>query len=142
MTELVVCLSTGKGTWQHVFRLIKEQDWEKVFVITSEFFKDKIDMSEMLRISEHAQEHAPPFRAAVLDKIDKIETIVVDPDRFLTELTEEIRNKLNGKIKGTEVAINFISGSGKEHMAILSALLKLGLGVRLVALTKDGVKEV
>jgi len=118
MTELVVCLSTGKGTWQHVFRLIKEQDWEKVFVITSEFFKDKIE------------------------NIDKIETIVVDPDRFLTELTEEIRNKLNGKIKGTEVAINFISGSGKEHMAILSALLKLGLGVRLVALTKDGVKEV
>src|SRR3989338_6855704 len=118
MTELIVCLSTRKGTWQHVFRLIKEQDWEKVFVITPEFFKDKID------------------------KMNKVETIVVDPDRFLTELTEEIRNKLNGRIKGTEVAINFISGSGKEHMAILSAILKLGLGIRLVALTQDGVKEV
>jgi len=27
-------------------------------------------------------------------------------------------------------------------MAILSAILKLGLGLRFIALTKDGVKEV
>jgi len=39
------------------------------------------------------------------------------------------------------VALNLVSGNGKEHMAILSALLKLGIGVRLMAVTKDGVRE-
>jgi len=33
------------------------------------------------------------------------------------------------------------SGSGKEHMALLSALLKLGLGIRLVSFTNNGIKE-
>ena len=41
-----------------------------------------------------------------------------------------------------ETAVNLISGDGKEHMALLSALLKLGVGIRLIALTKEGVKEV
>ena len=41
-----------------------------------------------------------------------------------------------------EVGLNFISGTGKEHMALLSAVLKLGIGIRFFALTKDGVKEI
>ena len=40
-----------------------------------------------------------------------------------------------------EVAVNIVSGNGKEHMAIISALLKLGVGIRLMAVTKDGVRE-
>ena len=46
------------------------------------------------------------------------------------------------KIKDSEVAVNFVSGTGKEHMALLSALLKLGIGIRLLALTKEGVTEI
>ena len=37
---------------------------------------------------------------------------------------------------------NFVSGMGKEHMALISALLKLGVGIRLMALTKNGIEEV
>ena len=118
MAELVAYLGSGKGTWGHVFGLIKEEGWEKVLLITTEFFKDKINSG------------------------DKIETIVIDSDKFLLELTEDIKNRLKDKIKGTEVALSLISGSGKEHMAILAALLKLGLGIRLVTLTKNGVKEI
>ena len=51
-------------------------------------------------------------------------------------------NNLKGKIKDTEVEVNFISGAGKEHMAIMGALLKLGVGIRLMALTRDGVEEI
>jgi len=39
------------------------------------------------------------------------------------------------------VGVNFISGAGKEHMALVSALMKLGVGFRLMASTMDGVKE-
>jgi hypothetical protein len=119
MTTLVACLSTGKGTWGHVARLVAEEDWEKVILIGNDFAKENF-------------------------KIEKKDTefIVIDPMRHLPELVEEIKKGLDGKIKGAEVALNIVSGSGKEHMAVLSALLKLGFGIRLVALTKEGVKEI
>ena len=36
MTELIACLSTGKGTWAHVSKLI-ENEWDKVFLVTNDF---------------------------------------------------------------------------------------------------------
>lgn len=118
MTDLIACVSSGKGTWGHVQRLINEQDWGKIVLITDEFGKEN-------------------FKAE-----KKAEYILIDPNQFLPDLIEDIHKKLENRLTGTEVAINFISGSGKEHMAILSAILKLGMGIRLVALTKEGIKEV
>jgi len=40
MTELVACLSTGKGTWGHVSRLIADGTWEKIILITNDFGKE------------------------------------------------------------------------------------------------------
>jgi hypothetical protein len=118
MTELVACLSSGKGTWGHVSRLIEGQEWEKVFLITDSFGKEKFE------------------------KKDLVEFIIIDPNKFLPEIVEDIKAGLKDKITGLEVAVNFISGSGKEHMALMSALQQLGIGLRLVALTKTGIKEV
>lgn len=117
MTELVACLSTGKGTWGHVSRLIQEVKWDKVFLLTNEYGKENFT------------------------KDDKTEFIVINADQGLRELRDEIQTKLKDLIKGTEVAVNFISGIGKEHMALMAALLKLGVGMRFVALTKEGVQE-
>ena len=118
MTDLIACLSTGKGTWAHVFRLIEEHEWDNIFLITNEFGKEKFQPKK------------------------QVEYILINSNRFLPELTEDIKSQLKEKINPTDVAVNLISGSGKEHMAILSALLKLGLGIRLIALTTNGVKEV
>lgn len=118
MTELVACLSSGKGTWEHVKRVIEGEEWEKIFLITDKFGKDNFKCNK------------------------PIEFILIDQNKFLTELVEDIRSALKGKITGIEVAINLISGTGKEHMALLSALLKLGVAIRQVALTKEGVKEI
>ena len=118
MTSLIAYISSGKGTWAHVNRLISDQEWDKIFLLTDEFGKENF-------------------------KPDKpVEFIIIDSNKYLPELTEDIKKALDGKITGIEVGVNFISGNGKEHMALLSALLKLGLGLRLVALTKDGIKEV
>ncbi len=65
----------------------------------------------------------------------------MDPNKEFTDLRDDIYNQLKAKVKGEEVGLNLVSGTGKEHMALMSAVLKLGVGVRLVALTKDGVKE-
>mgnify|MGYP001603209775 CR=1 FL=1 len=118
MPILIANLSTGKGTWGHVSRLIEDRQWNKVFLITNEFGKENFTKNE------------------------KTELIIIDQNLGIKEIQEEIRSKLKSKIKDTEVWINMVSGTGKEHMALLSACLKLGLGINLIALTKDGIKEI
>lgn len=117
MTDLVACISSGDKSSAHVARLIKEQDWKKIFLITDDVGRQNFK----------AEKHA--------------EFIVVDFSKPVFELIEDIRNGLKGKLTDLEVALNIVSGTGKEHMAILSALLKLGVGVRLMAVTKDGIRE-
>jgi len=117
MPDLVACLSSGKGTWLQVSGLIKHYEWDNIFLITNEFGKENFKPDK------------------------KVEFIVIDPDKQLTELVEDIKKSLSSKLSG-DAAVNFISGTGKEHMALMSALLKLGVGIRLIALTKEGVKEV
>ncbi len=118
MTELVACLSTGKGTWGHVSRLMQDGKWEKIFLITNDYGKENFN------------------------KDDKTELIAINLNQGIKELRDEIMNNLKEKIKGSEVAVNIISGMGREHMALMAALLKIGVGFRLVALTKDGVEEI
>lgn len=118
MTELIACLSTGKGTWGHVSRIIQEQEWEKVILITNEFGKENFTAEK------------------------PAEFIIIDSNKGIKDIRDELVEHLRGRIKGLEVAVNLISGSGKEHMAILGALLKLGVGIRPIALTKDGMEEI
>ncbi len=118
MSTLIAVLSTGKGTWGHVNRLIDEEEWSQVFLITNDFGKENFN------------------------KKDNVELISVNTNSGLQELRDEMQSILKEKIKDTEVAVNFISGIGKEHMALIAALLKLGIGIRLVALTKEGIREI
>jgi len=112
--ELVALLSSGKGTWGQVSGLMKYGEWDKILLIGGDFAKD--------------------FTS---DK--KFEFIKVDLDKKLADLKKEVMEKLNGKIDDLEVALSIASGDGKEHMAIISALLSLPVGIRFVALTKDGI---
>ena len=118
MTSLIAVLSTGKGTWAHVEKVIQEKEWDNIFLITNDF----------------GVKNFKPQK--------KVDYILIDSNKFLPEMVEDIKKQLENKIPDTEVALNFVSGNGKEHMAVMSALLKLGLGIRLVALTTKGVKEI
>jgi hypothetical protein len=117
MTDLVACLSTGKGTWGNIKRIIEEGKWDNVFLISNEFGKENFKIET------------------------KSEIFVIDSRKPMNELIDEIKKSLENKINGTEVALNLISGSGKEHMALITAIIKLGLSFRLVALTTEGIKE-
>ncbi len=117
MTSLIACLGHDKGTLTHVAEIIKNQEWDSIFLVTD-------------------------VKPKEFSNKKNIEWIIINPNQLLPELAEEIKNKLQNKISDIEVALNVISGHGKQHMAVLSALLKLGLGIRLIALTKQGVKEI
>ena len=112
--ELVALLSTGKGTWAQVSGLMRFGEWDKIIILGSDFAKQ--------------------FTSDV-----KFEFIKVDLDKKLQDLKEDFSKKLKGKIDGTEVALSIASGDGKEHMALISALINLPVGIRFAALTKEGV---
>ena len=112
--ELVALLSSGKGTWAQVSGLMTHGDWEKIILIGDDFAKD-------------------------FNHEKKFEFIKVNLSQRIKDLRDEISSKIKGKIGGMEVALSVASGDGKEHMALISALINLPLGVRFAVLTKQGV---
>ena len=117
MTDLIAFLSTGKGSWGHVNGIISGEEWEKIYLLTNDFGKEKFQANE------------------------KTELIVLNMNGSAEELRDEIVKNLKDKVSG-EAGVNFISGTGKEHMALMSALIKLGVGFRFVVSTQEeGVKE-
>lgn len=112
--ELIALLSTGDGTWGQVSGLMTYGEWDKVILLGNDFAKKFT--------------HQKPF-----------EFVNVDLGRKIRDLKEEFMKKLDGKINGTEVALSISSGDGKEHMALISALINLPVGIRFAALTKEGV---
>ncbi|MEK6963066.1 MAG: hypothetical protein AABX70_01470 [Nanoarchaeota archaeon] len=119
MTTLVTCLSTGKGTWVPVLELAKNPLFEQVYLVCNPWTQQNFKTQQ-----------------------NNFHLILVDDEQPLPNLVETIQNALKGKILDTEVALNLFSGTGKEHMAILSALLKLGLGIRLVHVQDTQVQEI
>ncbi len=112
--ELIALLSSGKGTWAQVSGLMKYGEWDKIILVGDDFAKQF--------------KHEKPF-----------EFIKVDLSKKIKELREEFSQKLKGKFEGMEVALSIASGDGKEHMALVSALINIPVGVRFAALTKEGV---
>ena len=112
--ELIALLSTGKGSWAQVSGLIKYGEWENVILIGENFAKK-------------------------FTSEKSFEFIEVNLDKKLKDLRDDLSEKLKGKIKGIEVVLSVASGDGKEHMALISALINLPVGIRFAALTKDGV---
>mgnify|MGYP001572364614 CR=1 FL=1 len=111
--ELVAFVGAGKGTWAQIAGVINQGEWDNIILIGNEFAKNFKSQKDF-------------------------EFIQTSTSRIV-ELKEEILKKLKGKIKGTEVGLSIASGDGKEHMALISALLSLPVGIRFVALTINGL---
>ena len=116
MTSLIACVSTGKGTWAHVAQLIRQEKWDKIYLVTEEF----------------GMKFTAPANA---------EFIIIKNSKSVQDISNDIQNQLKGKITDLEVAVNIISGEGKEHTALISALIKLGLGIRFVVAGLQSVEE-
>lgn len=113
MAVLVLCAADDKGI-KHAELLSKHDSFEKIILVCPSDFSDAI-------------------------KAD-IE-IKADLSMPLAELSKELSSKLSKHVSGIEVAVSLYSGSGKMHMAVLSALLKTAFGIRLVAISPKGLVE-
>ncbi len=118
MTILIASLGAGKGSWTYIIELVKKQEWEQVMLVTNSFGAERFSV---------------PGR--------ELAFVIIDDTKEIPEITQQILTQLKGKSLGMEVALNIVSGTGKEHMALLSSLLKLGVGIRLVGLNKETVDE-
>ena len=114
--ELVCFQGNDKQNWAQLNALINRGEWDKVLVI-----KDK--NSEAFPLNE------------------KGNFIEIDSNKPLLELKKEIMERTSKLLsKDFEVALSIASGTGKEHMALISALLSVPVGIRLVAFTKKGIE--
>lgn len=114
--ELVAFLGQDKQSWGQVQALINKGDWEKIIVINST--PDSFTANK------------------------NIELINIDATKPLTQLKQNLMQGLKGKFTEFEACVSIASGNGKEHMALISALLSLPMGIRLVAYTQKGVEFV
>lgn len=112
--ELVALLSGDELEWTQISGLMTHENWEKIILVGDDNiknFKHKKDFS----------------------------FIRVDFSKKIVDLKELMQKKLSSKFKNMEIAVSIASGNGKEHMALVSALINVPVGIRFVALTKNGV---
>lgn len=119
MTDLVACLSTGKGTWTSVLQLVKKEEFENIYLIVNTWAKENLKLERK-----------------------NLALIVVNANDKVSVIRDKIIKELQGKINDFEVAVNIDSGSGKEHTAIITALMKLGLAMRFVGVEDKEIVEV
>ena len=99
----------------------------------------------MAELKDQLKQALTELRTEKKRKFDQTVDLIVNLQKFdvkknpvntFISVPHKIKDK---KIAGTEVALSIASGDGKEHMALISALLNLPVGIRFAALTKDGV---
>ncbi len=109
---LIALLGIGKGTWGHVGRLIAEEEWGRIILVGSEWSKENFSLQK------------------------DVEWVIINNRASFEVVKEEIK----AGIPKEELAVSIISGSGKEHMALLAALKESKKTFKLVVLTGEGTK--
>jgi hypothetical protein len=112
LANLIAMLGVGKGTWGHVARLISEEEWENIFLVSTEWVKENFSPAK------------------------ECNWIIINNRAGFEVIKEEIKSKL----PDGEKVISIVSGSGKEHIALLAALKEKSQDYKLVILTGEGTK--
>lgn len=72
---------------------------------------------------------------------NKCSVVNIDASADLVTLKENMQDLLRRELQSDfEVALSLASGNGRDHMALVSALISVPVGVRFVVYTKKGVE--
>ena len=115
--ELVAFAGSDKENWGQIKGLINHGEWDKIIIVKN---RESGDFNE-----------------------ERCDIVEINSNEKIIELKKDIMEKLKNKISGElEVSLSLASGNGKEHMALISALLSIPVGIRLVAFTKNGIEYI
>ncbi|GIU69932.1 MAG: hypothetical protein KatS3mg002_1168 [Candidatus Woesearchaeota archaeon] len=117
MSHLIICL--GKENQEKLYNIISHFD--NVYIIS---------------------EHDYTIDVNLIKPEQKVSLLLV-PSLDLKNLSIALFNELKSqlakdKITDLDIAINIYFGSGKIHMATISAVIKLGYGIRFVDVDEKG----
>jgi hypothetical protein len=116
--ELVAFLGNDKENWGQISALVNRLECDKIVLV-----KEK--------------------GVSGFPSNSKTREVSVDSSKALLDLKEDIMAKVRKELSGEfEVALSLASGGGKEHMALISALLSIPVGIRLVVFTKKGIEYI
>jgi len=110
---LLAVLGIGKGTWGHIARLISEEEWDQTLIIGNDWGKENFTPGK------------------------EVDWVLVNNRAGFNILKDTIKEKLPDV---DEICVSLISGSGKEHTALLAALRESKKAFKLVILTGEGVQ--
>ena len=110
---LLAVLGVGKGSWGHIARLIGEEEWDSILMIGNDWGKENFSPGK------------------------EVDWVIVNNRAGFNILKDTIKEKLP---KEDEICVTLISGSGKEHTALLAALREAKKPFKLVILTGEGVQ--
>jgi len=114
--DFVAFIGKDKENWGQITALIKRLNAERIFLLKNKEIND-------------------------FPSILNCEIIEVDSSLPLIELKKEIKEILKSRIGNEiDVSLSLASGNGKEHMALISALLSIPVGIRFVIFTRNGVE--
>ena len=109
--NLVAILGVGKGSWGHIARIISEDKWDSITMVTNEWGQENFTCSQ------------------------DAEYIIMNNRAGMRNLIDLIKEKMPKKKK---VSLCLASGTGKEHTAVIAMLRELKIEYNLVALTDEG----
>jgi len=113
--ELVAFLGKDEENWGQISAIIKRKEWDKVILVAN--------------------------KSVDIGAFKEYEIVKIDSEKSMIDLKDDLTGKLKSKLAGEfEVALSIASGNGKEHMALISALLNLPVGIKIVVYTKNGVE--
>lgn len=118
MAKLIALLSSGKGSWAIINALLKSSNWDHVYLVCNDYSYEKFEVKDPQKVT----------------KLKFDEKKLVDSMNKLSEFFKK-------NIEGIDVAVNINSGSGMEHMSLVSAILRAGFGIRFVYVDNDELKE-
>jgi len=123
MAHLIACIGSEKETWNALDKVISSGLFDKIYLIAGAGVHDYTK---------------PTVKQGVT-----IDIVRLDYGKASEDLVPELyiilkKHFMQDKIQDLDIAVNIFSGTGKEHAVVISTLMKLGYGIRLVDLDKDG----
>jgi hypothetical protein len=126
MAHLIACMGHDTENQDIVGKIIYSKVFDIVYLICDADVKENFIL-----------------RDESIKSLIKINYVLIDDNDAIDRLNDDIYASLkkgfaNDKIQDLELAINISSGKGRLHAALISAVVRLGYGIRIVDLDKDG----